>query len=354
MERGGQGAGQVAAPVTQDELTQMARTPQAKKDAEQVAPDAMAEINAMIGLDPVKDELKSMIALAKYRQAMKEQGFDVKSTSLNQVFEGRPGTGKSRVARMYADALVEGGMMPGTQGGAGPAVVEHSPQTLKGEYEGQTAPKMQQAFDEARGGVLFIDEANAWANPNDSYGVEAMSALMKLTEDNREDVAVVLGGYPGLRNALQRVDPGLPRRFPSNVVFPRYSPQEKVKIGRKMAADNNLKLPRGAAKKYAEVIQRLPGEAGDVENFNGFMVRSIALRRERAKDKTAFDAKKLRSITPADIDYAIARYRDNKGRTIEEAWNQDHPEEAANAVEPKVVGRRKRPAPPHPADQEGR
>lgn len=313
----------------------MAHKPEAKALAAKIAPDAVSEMDSMIGLDSVKDEFKSMIAVAKYRQALKEKGLDTKATSLNQVFEGEPGTGKSVVARQFGRALGESGMLKGNEAGEHP-FIEVSPNTLKGQYRGHTTKNMQDAFDQARGGVLFIDEANAWANPSDEYGVEAMSTLMKLTEDNREDVVVALGGYPGLRNALQRVDPGLPRRFPSMVEFPPYSPSEKVQIGRKMLSDNHLKLTPKTAKEYSGLIARIPGQGGDVENFNGFVTKSVALRRSKAKDPASFD---LHKVTSQDLRYAADRYRDKYGRTIEEAWNEDHPGEP----HPKLVGGRRRP-----------
>ena len=278
------------------------------------SPNAVKDLDRMIGLKSVKEEMKTQIAVAELRDAMRKRGLDVGDTSMNMVLEGEPGVGKSVAARKLGAALAEQGMLKKGEDGK-PVFVEESPGTLKGEFEGQTAPKVIDAFKRAKGGILFIDEANAWANPDDSYGVEGMDTLMKLAEDNQDDVMVILGGYPGLRRALQQVNPGLPRRFPGMIEFPNYTTEEKVKIGRSMFADNSFKITPKVAKHYAKYIGMMEGQGGDVRSFNGFAERSVAIRHARARNKERFAYR----IAPADIEYAAAHYRDKNGRTLEEA-----------------------------------
>lgn len=274
----------------------------------------MKRLDDYIGMKEAKTKFGEMVAMAKYREALKRNGTDVTDTSINMVFEGPPGTGKTEIAGLMADALFEEGVMPGRDGKR--VFVSTSAGSLKGEYEGQTIPKVTEAFEAAKGGVLFVDEANQWVASDSAYGQEAMAHLMMLAENNREDTVVILGGYTGLRENLGYVDPGLPRRFPDTVPFKAPDPKERVLIGSKMLSKSQHKMSPSARKKYAEAMAMMPPTAsgGDVRNFNSAMITSVSNRYGRSKKEWSPD--KLYKITPADVAFAMARYRDGENNPL--------------------------------------
>ncbi|SFS31128.1 right-handed parallel beta-helix repeat-containing protein [Saccharopolyspora flava] len=191
------------------------------------------KLHHMVGLAEVKSEVGNMVDLlasAKQRQAA---GLPVPSLSRHLIFGGPPGTGKTTIARLYGEILAALGILQRGQ------VVEVGRGDLVGEYVGHTAHRTTEAFDRARGGVLFIDEAYTLSSQRGSgsdFGQEAIDTLVKLMEDHRDEVVVVAAGYEGQMEEFLAANPGLSSRFSQRVRFADYSNDELVTIVTQHAA----------------------------------------------------------------------------------------------------------------------
>ncbi|MFI7672980.1 AAA family ATPase [Actinophytocola sp. NPDC049390] len=187
----------------------------------------LSTLRGLVGLDEVKAEVSDMVDLlasARRRQAM---GLPAPSVSRHLIFAGPPGTGKTTVARLYGSLLAALGVLAQGQ------VTEVARADLVGEYVGHTARRTTEAFDRARGGVLFIDEAYTLSSSRGSghdFGREAIDTLVKLMEDHRDEVVVIAAGYEREMGGFLAANPGLSSRFSHRVRFADYTPDELVTI----------------------------------------------------------------------------------------------------------------------------
>ena len=228
----------------------------------------LAQLNDLVGLDRVKQDVGTMVNLVRIVQRRREAGLAPPPLNRHLVFAGNPGTGKTTVARLYGRLLASLGMLTGGH------LVEVDRGTLVGEYVGQTAPKTQAAFRRALGGVLFIDEAYALVpeGAGTDFGQEAISTLVKLMEDHRDEVVVIVAGYPDQMGHFIAANPGLSSRFSRTLTFDDYTSAELVRIVEVQAVQHQYDLDAGSR----EALLRYFSAATRGEGFgNGRFARKV-------------------------------------------------------------------------------
>jgi SpoVK/Ycf46/Vps4 family AAA+-type ATPase len=197
----------------------------------------------------VKSEVEDMVNLLAATRRREEAGLPVPRISHHLVFAGPPGTGKTTVARLYGELLAALGVLRRGQ------LVEVARADLVGRYVGHTAQLTRDAFDRARGGVLFIDEAYTLTSGNRSggdFGQEAVDTLVKLMEDFRDEVVVIAAGYSEEMEHFLASNAGLTSRFSRHVNFANYTPDELVEITGRHAAASGYELAADAAELLRE------------------------------------------------------------------------------------------------------
>ncbi|TLQ47348.1 right-handed parallel beta-helix repeat-containing protein [Streptomyces marianii] len=214
----------------------------------------LGELDALIGLESVKREVRTLTNMIEVGRRRREAGLKAASVRRHLVFTGSPGTGKTTVARLYGEILASLGVLERGH------LVEVSRVDLVGEHIGSTAIRTQEAFERARGGVLFIDEAYA-LSPEDSgrdFGREAIDTLVKLMEDHRDAVVVIVAGYTAEMERFLSVNPGVASRFSRTITFSDYVPGELLRIVEQQAEEHEYRLAEGTAEALQKYFTALP------------------------------------------------------------------------------------------------
>ncbi|MFF4078148.1 AAA family ATPase [Streptomyces sp. NPDC001777] len=216
-----------------------------REERDRLLAEAQQALDDMIGLEPVKRQVLTMIAQLRMAALRKEQGLPSGARPRHFVFAGPPGTGKTTVARIIGKVLAGLGLLRSGH------VVEAQRVDLVGQHLGSTAIKTSKVIDSAMDGVLFIDEAYALSNSGysggDAFGDEALQVLLKRAEDDRDRLVVVLAGYREEMTGLLAANPGLVSRFNTRVDFPSYSAPELLLIARSVLAGQGDEPDEAAA-----------------------------------------------------------------------------------------------------------
>lgn len=260
------------------------------------APDASIEtLNNLIGLQEVKQSIRSLVNFIKTNQKRKSMGMRMPSISYHCVFTGNPGTGKTTVARILAGIYKNIGILQKGQ------LIETDRSGLVAEYVGQTAVKTNKIIDKAIGGVLFIDEAYSLVGGgNEDYGKEAIATLLKRMEDNRDKLVVILAGYNDEMEEFINSNPGLRSRFNRYIHFPDYSAEELYQIFLMNMRKFDYRLTHDADALLKEALhdkvehkQKDFGNAREVRNLFEKVVEAQSDRLQSMDDMTKEDMSKL-------------------------------------------------------------
>ncbi|WP_051712458.1 AAA family ATPase [Spirillospora albida] len=268
-------------------------------DASGTPSDPMAELEALTGLTTVKREIELLTASAKAAALRREAGMPGIAPARHMVFTGSPGTGKTVVARLLARVFKDLGVLSSGH------LVETGRSGLVGQYIGETAVKTRAVAQRAVGGVLFIDEAYSLTQSDlsDDYGPEAIAELLKVMEDNRDDLVVIVAGYEREMRRFIASDPGLASRFPTTVRFPDFTDDQLIEIFTGQAAAAGLTATPAARAKLSELLRRAPrGRSfGNARVMRNLAERATALQAARVTAKKKATPEDLATLLPADI-----------------------------------------------------
>ena len=233
-----------------------------------------------------------MFNIVKVRKMCEEQGISRQPMSYHLVFTGNPGTGKTTVARLIAEVYHSMGLLSKGH------LIEVDRCELVAGYVGHTALKVQEVVEKAKGGVLFIDEAYSLNSKSENdFGHEAIEILLKEMEDNRDDLVVIMAGYPDLMNDLWESNPELSSRFSKNIYFPDYSAKELAQIFAKFCAEISIEFSVAVlnrVRRYFEVeLKNNKKNFGNARAVRNYFEQTLINQANRIAQKENIDTSDL-------------------------------------------------------------
>ncbi|MFK7799054.1 MAG: AAA family ATPase [Aureispira sp.] len=269
--------------------------------------EVMAKLDELIGLQDIKRQVRDHASYLQFLQLRRDKGFEEdEEINIHSVFIGNPGTGKTTVAQMMGKLYKSMGLLSKGH------VHEVDRVDLVGEYIGQTAPKVKEAINKARGGVLFIDEAYSLARSNDDtkdFGREVVEILVKEMSNGKGDMAVIVAGYPKEMEHFMNSNPGLKSRFKLNFTFTDYLPKELSGISQYACDKKNIVLGESSKKMIDEIIieayrnrDRAFGNARFVYDLVDQAKIALGLRIMEDEDPQKFDKTALETVLPVDVE----------------------------------------------------
>lgn len=288
--------------------------------------EVMLEFDKFVGVDEIKSTMTGIVnSIRSFQKLHPDRTYELKD---HYLFLGNPGTGKTTMARVFADALSAMGILPSGQ------LVEVAPKDLKGQYMGHTGPKVDAVFDRAMGGVLFIDEAyDMWGGEDDTFGNEAVTALIKNVEDRRGKLVVILAGYPREMGVFATANPGIASRFNSTINFRDYNGPELTEIARRMVKAQGYTFDENTDKVIGKFFEKMYisrkkdfANARDVRNAVDKAIKAQNTRIQKEMSQPGFDPANEFVLTigdftgdnekpPMSVDEVIATLDDLIGMT---------------------------------------
>ena len=272
------------------------------------------ELANLVGLSEVKDDVMKILNNLRVNALRRQKGIAPISTSNHMVFTGNPGTGKTTVARILAGIYKHMGLLSKGH------LVEVDRAGLVGAYVGATEEKTMQVIESAMGGVLFIDEAYSLAQKGNDFGQYAVGVLLKVMEDRREDLVVIVAGYPAPMMEFIESNPGLKSRFTKYISFPDYDREELHQIFLGMMKKDSFSLEAAAEKKLQSLWEKASTDPGfgngrGVRNLYEEVVTNLSSRVIQLSDPSEDD---LLLIKEEDIpkNYKRPMLPDEKGKRI--------------------------------------
>ncbi|EOD01051.1 AAA family ATPase [Caldisalinibacter kiritimatiensis] len=261
--------------------------------------DVITELNKLVGLQNVKNLINEIRAFIEIQEKRKKENLRTEPIVLHMIFKGNPGTGKTTVARLLGRILKNMGIL---QKGH---LIEIERADIVGEYIGHTAIKVKQQVNKAMGGILFIDEAYSLARGGEKdFGKEAIDALVKAMEDNKENLVLILAGYCDEMEMFLRTNPGLKSRFPIHVEFKDYNVNELIKIAKKIAEEREYTLTNKSIEKLKQIIiyQNNSENSGNARLVRNIIERAIRKQAVRLQKKSFISKSDLLLIKAEDIE----------------------------------------------------
>jgi len=262
--------------------------------------EGIEQLNSLIGLSTVKTTVQELVNITKVAKMQAQAGIKAPQITRHLVFTGNPGTGKTTVARIMGriykslEVLSEGHF------------VEVDRTDLVGEYLGKTAPKTAEVVKSALGGILFIDEAYSLVpeNKSDIYGQEAISTLLKMMEDHRDNLVVIVAGYKQEMQRFIQSNPGLKSRFSRSIHFEDYSSNELTEIFKASCEHHGYLASEKTLKEVQNLVSQFETRIGDLGNgrfMRNIFDRCIANQCNRLALEAKPSKKELKTFQPNDV-----------------------------------------------------